>query len=109
MRDAVPPCETTGGAEQVRDAGTAPPPEPSGSRVPTARASRTAPDDRPADPAAALHGPADPLDAEVPAGITAAPRDLTDAPPPPTASLCLLRLFTLHCTRKWSAVKGEGA
>ena len=52
MRDAVPPCETTGGAEQVRDAGTAPPPEPSGSRVPTARASRTAPDDRPADPAA---------------------------------------------------------
>ena len=79
MRDAVPLCETTGGAEQVRDAGTAPPPEPSGSRVPTARASRTAPDDRPADPAAALHGPADPLDAEVPAGITAAPRD---APPP---------------------------
>ena len=52
MRDAVPLCETTGGAEQVRDAGTAPPPEPSGSRVPTTRASRTTPDDQPADPAA---------------------------------------------------------
>ena len=57
MRDAVPPYETIGGAEQVRDA-------------------RTAPDDRPADPAA-LQGPADPLDAEGPAGITTAPRDLT--------------------------------
>ena len=52
MRDAVPPCGTAGGAEQGRDAGTAPPPEPSGSRVLTTRAGRTAPDDRPADPAA---------------------------------------------------------
>ena len=52
MRDAVPPCGTAGGAEQVRDAGTAPPPEPSGSRVLTTRAGRTAPDDRTADPVA---------------------------------------------------------
>ena len=52
MRNAVPPCGTAGGAEQVRGAGTAPPPEPSGSQVLTTRASRTAPDDRPADPAA---------------------------------------------------------
>ena len=55
----VTTCETPShhagravGAEQVRDAGTAPPPEPSGSRVLTTRAGRTAPDDRPADPAA---------------------------------------------------------
>ena len=52
MRDAVPACGTAGGAEQVRDAGTAPPPEPSGSRVLTTRAGRTTPDDRTADPVA---------------------------------------------------------
>ena len=34
------------------------------------------------------------------------PRPVTTAP----FSLCyLLRLFTLHCTRKWSAVKDEEA
>ena len=53
IRDAVPPCETIGGVEQGRGAGpTPPPPGPPGSRVLTTRASRTVPDDRPADPAA---------------------------------------------------------
>ena len=46
MRDAPSGRSGNGGA------GTAPPPEPFGSQVPTTRASRTAPDDRTADPAA---------------------------------------------------------
>ena len=68
MRDAVPPYETTGGAEQVRDAGTAPPP---GSRRP--EQAGPPPTTGPLIPppfrgpaGRRSHGPADTLDAEAP-------------------------------------------
>ena len=44
------------------------------------RSTRSAPDDRPADPAA-LQGPADPLDAEGPAGIATTLRDAPETHP----------------------------